>query len=78
MPITVKEIKEHKDQFGIHDVTEMNNEDYRQVVKDGAYFWIDHHDFVRHTFSEEILATNKFQLNILIEQLNEFRERMEE
>ncbi|MDU1368268.1 MAG: hypothetical protein E6927_25940 [Klebsiella michiganensis] len=39
-------------------------------------FWIDHHDFVRSTLSEEIFATNREQLDALIEHLQEYRNQM--
>ncbi|WP_431224803.1 hypothetical protein ACQ86O_08085 [Serratia sp. L9] len=76
MPITVKEIKEHKDQFGIHDLDSMHTTEYRQALSDGAFFWIDHHDFVRSTFSGEIFATNREQLDAMIEHLQKYREKM--
>ena len=78
MPITLKDIKEHKDQFGIHDLDTMSTSDYRQVLADGAFFRIDHHEFVRSTLSEEILATNREQLDALIEHLQEYRVKMRE
>lgn len=76
MPITIQEIKEHYDQFGLHDLSSMPTSDYRQALDNGAMFWIDHHDFVRSTLSEEILATNCEQLDVLIEHLQEYRSRM--
>ena len=78
MPITVQEIKEHKDQYGIDDIGGMHTTEYRRVLSDGAFFWIDHHDFVRSTLSEEILATNREQLDAMIEHLQEYRDRMPE
>ncbi|ELZ2427941.1 MULTISPECIES: hypothetical protein [Klebsiella pneumoniae complex] len=76
MPITVHDIKEHYDQFGLHDMSSMPTAQYRQALANGALFWIDHHDFVRSTLSEEILATNKEQLDALIEHLKEYRDKM--
>lgn len=76
MPITIQEIKEHYDQFGHHDMSTMPIEEYQQVLTNGALFWIDHHDFVRSTLSEEILATNKEQLDVMIEHLQQYRNRM--
>lgn len=76
MPITIQDIKAHKDQFGLHDLDTMSTEEYRKSLSDGAFFWIDHHDFVRSTLSEEILATNREQLDAMIEHLQEYRNKM--
>ncbi|HGH5396619.1 TPA: hypothetical protein ACJI3N_003154 [Raoultella planticola] len=76
MPITIQDIKEHYDQYGLHDMSAMPTAEYRQVLKNGALFWIDHHDFVRSTLSEEILATNREQLDAMIEHLQEYRNKM--
>ncbi|HIF6300828.1 TPA: hypothetical protein ACX3LH_003140 [Klebsiella michiganensis] len=76
MPITIQDIKEHYDQHGLHDMSAMPTVEYRQVLKNGALFWIDHHDFVRSTLSEEILATNREQLDAMIEHLQEYRNKM--
>ncbi|HDR2718408.1 TPA: hypothetical protein QCJ33_003209 [Enterobacter roggenkampii] len=76
MPITVQEIKEYYDQFGLHDLSSMPTADYRQALSNGGLLWIDHHDFIRSTLSDEILATNREQVDALIEHLRAFRERM--
>ncbi|EPO8266891.1 hypothetical protein ACUGB8_002905 [Raoultella planticola] len=76
MPITIQDIKEHYDQYGLRDMSAMPTVEYRQVLKNGALFWIDHHDFVRSTLSEEILATNREQLDAMIEHLQEYRNKM--
>lgn len=76
MPITVQDIKEHHDNYGITDMSTMHTGHYRQLLQEGAFFWIDHHDFVRSTLSDEILATNREQLDALIEHLQEYRDRM--
>ena len=54
----------------------MSTAEYKQALTDGAFFWIDHHDFVRSTLSEEILATNLEQLEAIIEHLQEYRNKM--
>lgn len=72
----IKEIKEHHDYYGITDMSTMHTTHYRQLLKDGAFFGIDHHDFVRSTFSEEIFATNREQLDAMIEHLQDYREKM--
>lgn len=76
MPITVQEIIEYYDQFGLHDLSSMPTSDYRQALSNGGLLWIDHHDFIRSTLSDEILATNREQVDALIEHLRAFRERM--
>lgn len=64
--MTLQEIKEHQDQFGTHDLDTMSTSDYRQVLDDGAFFWIDHHECLRNTFSGEIIASNIMQIDLLI------------
>ncbi|STW48162.1 Uncharacterised protein [Klebsiella pneumoniae] len=54
MPITFQDIKEHYEQYGLRDISDMSTAEYKQSLSDGAFFWIDHHDFVRSTLSEEI------------------------
>ncbi|CAI8781954.1 MULTISPECIES: hypothetical protein [Enterobacteriaceae] len=76
MPLSMQEIKEHYDQYGLHDMSVMPTAEYRQALADGALFWADHHDFVRSTLSGEIFATNKEQLDAMIEHLMEYRDRM--
>ena len=78
MPLSIQEIKEHYDQYGLQDYSSMSTHNYRTALTDGALFWIDHHDFVRSTLSEEIFATNKEQLDAMIEHLQEYRDRMPE
>ena len=76
MPITSQEIKEHQDKYDIGDLGTMPTNVYRQLLDEGAFFWIDHHDFVRSTLSEEIFATNREQLDALINHLQQYRDRM--
>ena len=76
MPITIQEIKEYYDQFGLHEMSSMPTSEYRQALANGALLWIDHHDFVRSTLSDEIIATNSEQVDALIEHLQAFREKM--
>lgn len=67
--MSIQEIKEHYDQFGLHDMGTMPTNSYRIALTQGALFWIDHHDFLRSTLSGEILAANKEQLDAMIEHL---------
>ncbi|MCK2178584.1 hypothetical protein MUN35_02555 [Hafnia paralvei] len=76
MPITIDDIKAHKEQFDLGDIDTMHTADYRKSLEDGAFFWIDHHEFVRSTFSEEIFATNREQLDAMIEHLKKYRDIM--
>lgn len=76
MPITFQDIKEHYELYALRDISEMSTAEYKQALTDGAFFWIDHHDFVRSTLSEEILATNLEQLDAMIEHLHEYRNKM--
>ncbi|WP_334642956.1 hypothetical protein [Klebsiella aerogenes] len=76
MPISIQEITEYCDQFGLHDLSSMPTSEYRQALENGGLVWIDHHDFVRSTLSDEILATNREQVDALIEHLKIYRERM--
>ncbi|HDF5712408.1 hypothetical protein ACNPNM_21140 [Klebsiella variicola] len=76
MPITIHEIKEHYDHYGLHDMCTMPTTKYQQILAKGALFWIDHHDFVRSTLSDEILATNQEQLDAMIKHLQQYRDKM--
>lgn len=76
MPITFQDIKEHYEQYGLRDISDMSTAEYKQSLADGAFFWIDHHDFVRSTLSEEILATNREQLDTMIDYLQIYRDNM--
>lgn len=76
MPMSIQEIKEHYDQYGLNDIGTMSKSEYRKALEDGALFWIDHHDFVRSTLSGEIFATNCEQLEVMIKFLQKYCERM--
>lgn len=76
MSITLQDIKEHKDHFGLHDLVTMSTEEYQKALSDGAFFWINHHECVRCTSSEEKFATNLEQLDLLIEHLEKYRGKM--
>ncbi|MBD2800333.1 hypothetical protein ID854_07655 [Xenorhabdus sp. M] len=76
MPITQQDIINHYDYYGITQLDDLHTSEYRQLVNNHAFFFQDTSGNLRHTFSEEILATNKEQLDVLIEQLQVFRENM--
>ncbi|CZW67172.1 hypothetical protein JGT96_15065 [Enterobacter hormaechei] len=77
MPITIREIKEHYDYYGLHDMSSMSTAEYQQILANGALFWIDHHGFLRSTFSDEILATNGVQFDVLLSHLQELRSKVD-
>lgn len=60
----------------IPTMAKMSDDEYRQFVSDQALFWIDHHDILRSTPAEYPLATRKSQLDILIDALTAYRDRM--
>ncbi|MDC9616174.1 hypothetical protein PSI19_20425 [Xenorhabdus khoisanae] len=76
MPMTQQDIIEHYDYHGITQLDDLHTAEYRQLVNGRAFFFQDTSGNLRHTLTEEILATNKEQLDVLIEQLKEFREIM--
>lgn len=76
MPITLKDIREHREMYDLPDIETMRTDDYRQALKKEAFFWIDHHEFVRSTLSGEIFATNREQLDAMIEYLQGLREKI--
>lgn len=76
MPVTIQAIKEHRDHFGIGDITDMDIVEYKRLLNDGAFFWINHNEIIRHTLSEEYIAATPEQVEALIEQLKRYREKM--
>ncbi len=76
MPITREDIQSHYDYHNITQLDDLHTADYRELVSGHAFFFQDTGGNLRHTLSEEILATNKEQLDVLIEQLQAFRKIM--
>ncbi len=76
MPITREDIQAHYDYHNITQIDDLHTHEYRELVNGHAFFFQDSGGSLRHTLSEEILATNKEQLDVLIEQLREFRDIM--
>jgi hypothetical protein len=60
----------------IPTMSRMQNSEYWDFLKRGELFFVDHHDILRSTPAEYPLATNRQQLDMLIESLKEFRDRM--
>jgi hypothetical protein len=74
--VLLERINEHKERYRLQDIVTTRTEEYRKALSDGAFFWIDHNDYVRSTLSGEIFATNREQLDALIEHLQEYRGKM--
>lgn len=71
--VLIKKIAEHQDHFGMPgsktELQLMALSDYRDMSQRDAFFYVDHNGFLRHQFSGEVLASNKGQVDILIEQI---------
>ncbi|HCT7997074.1 hypothetical protein [Morganella morganii] len=78
MPITLKDIREHQEIFDIGDISRMDIEEYKQMLSREAYFWMDHHEALRHQLSGEIIAYYPEQIDALIEQLKSYKQIMRE
>ncbi|BHD71944.1 hypothetical protein [Salmonella enterica] len=76
MPVTIQDMKEHRGHFGIGDITDMDIVEYKRLLADGAFFWINHNEIIRHTLSEEYIAATPEQVDALIELLKGYREKM--
>ncbi|MDE9554156.1 hypothetical protein KKJ06_01560 [Xenorhabdus bovienii] len=74
---SLEEVIQHKKLFGLPEyLSDLSPEQYRELVNKEAFFFVDHHNCLRHQFSSEIMATNKQQIDILIEQLQALKETM--
>lgn len=74
MPILLEDIQEHRDYYEMTNfVGDMKNSEYKAHLNNYAFFFADSHGFVRHTLSDEPVATNKDQLDLLIEHLKSYR-----
>lgn len=60
----------------IPSMAKMSDDEFRAFVADHGLFWIDHHDILRSTPAEYPLATRKSQLDILIQELQKYRDSM--
>ncbi|MCX8727181.1 hypothetical protein [Gilliamella sp. B2838] len=79
MPITQQDIKDHNDYYDITKfVGDMTNSEYKEFLNKEAFFYADAHGFVRHVLSDEPVATNKDQLDLLIEHLKSYRAALDE
>lgn len=76
MPITLQDIRDHQEHFGMGDITDMPIQEYKRLLNNGAFFWINHNEIVRGTFSDEYIAASSEQIDALIEYLKGFKEKM--
>ena len=56
---------------------DMTDEEYRDHVKHGGLFDLDHQNCLRSTSHSFFIATTREQLDILVEELGKFRDKME-
>ncbi len=72
---SLEEVIQHKKLFGLPErLSDISPRQYRELVEKEAFFFVDHHDCLRHQFSGEIMATDKQQIDILIKQLQALKE----
>lgn len=80
--VLIQKLVEHKDMFGVPDskidLQLMPLNEYRELVKREAYFFVDHNGFLRHQFSGDVMAASKEQLDILIGELKAKRELLDD
>lgn len=75
--VLIKKIAEHQDHFGMPgsktDLQLMALSDYRDMSQRGAFFYVDHNEFLRHQFSGEVISADKKQIEIIIEHLQQLK-----
>lgn len=80
--VLIQKLVEHKNMFDIPDSTAdlqfMPLSEYRELVKREAFFFVDHHGFLRHQFSGDVIAASKEQVDILIEELKAKRRLLDD
>lgn len=77
MPVTPEDICDFNIEHGIPDNIELlNTYEYREIVNSEAYFYEDPHGFLMHTLSNQVIAKNTEQLDVIIEQLQEIRKKI--
>ena len=78
MPVTFEEVQQHKKFHDFDDLETMTAKKYRRLLSSDALFVVDHHDFLRSSLTGEIFATNREQVEAMIEYLWKIRRRMRE
>ncbi len=73
MPVTIEEIKQHREMFGLEHPAYMTTGRFRQHLLEGAIFRVDHHGFLRSTLSGEILAASREQVDAIITYLEKMK-----
>ena len=76
MPVTFEEVQQHKKLHDIDDLETTTVKKYRRLLSSDALFFVDHHDFLRSSLTGEIFATNREQVEAMIEYLWKIRRRM--
>lgn len=77
MPITREEFEQFNLEHGIPDSIELlHTSDYRDIVKREAYFYEDPHGFLIHTLTNQVIAKNVEQIDVIIEQLHKIRAKI--
>lgn len=67
MPVTFEEVQQHKKFHGFDDLETTTAKKYRRLLSSDALFVVDHHDFLRSSLTGEIFATNREQVEAMIE-----------
>ncbi|OAF52781.1 hypothetical protein AXK30_04530 [Escherichia coli] len=75
MPVTFEEVQQHKS-FMVWMIWKPRQQKYRRLLSSDALFVVDHHDFLRSSLTGEIFATNREQVEAMIEYLWKIRRRM--
>lgn len=76
MSVTFEEVRQHKKFHGFDDPETTTAKKYRSLLSSGTLFFVDHHDFLRSSLTGEIFATNREQVEAMIEYLWKIRRRM--
>ena len=76
MAVTFEEVQQHKKLHDFDDLETTTVKKYRRLLSSDALFFVDHHDFLRSSLTGEIFATNREQVEAMIEYLWKIRRRM--
>lgn len=75
--VLIGKIAEHQDHFGMPrsktDLQLMALSDYRDMSQREAFFYVDHNGFLRHQFSDEVMAATSEQIECLINELKRIK-----
>ncbi|EPC4015862.1 hypothetical protein ACRZOS_000163 [Enterobacter kobei] len=76
MDVSFQEIEKYRDFYGVGTLQDMNTLEYQQALEKETLFFTDSHDFLRSSFCGEILATNRVQIDAIIEYLKNCRDSL--